>query len=54
MTGIIDYDAGNIKSVQKALEFLGEEAVVSRKPAELLAYSSIFLLNNYLGFYFYS
>ena len=43
MTGIIDYDAGNIKSVQKALEFLGEEAVVSRKPAELLSADRVIL-----------
>ena len=27
MIGIIDYDAGNIKSVEKALLFLGQEAV---------------------------
>lgn len=30
MTGIIDYDAGNIKSVEKALLKLGEEAVITR------------------------
>ena len=30
MIAIIDYDAGNIKSVEKALDFLGEEAVVTR------------------------
>ncbi|MCQ2539730.1 MAG: imidazole glycerol phosphate synthase subunit HisH [Acetatifactor sp.] len=30
MIAIIDYDAGNIKSVEKALAFLGEEAVVTR------------------------
>lgn len=29
MIGIIDYDAGNIKSVEKALAYLGEETVVS-------------------------
>ena len=29
MIAIIDYDAGNIKSVEKALAYLGEEAVVS-------------------------
>ena len=32
MIGIIDYDAGNIKSVEKALAYLGEETVVSRDP----------------------
>ena len=32
MIGIIDYDAGNIKSVEKALIHLGEEVVLSRDP----------------------
>ncbi|MCI9102933.1 MAG: imidazole glycerol phosphate synthase subunit HisH [Lachnospiraceae bacterium] len=32
MTAIIDYDAGNLKSVEKALAALGEEAVISREP----------------------
>ena len=30
MTAIIDYDAGNIKSVEKALLYLGEDAVITR------------------------
>ena len=30
MIAIIDYDAGNIKSVEKALQYLGQETVVSR------------------------
>lgn len=30
MTAIIDYDAGNIKSVEKALQSLGENAVITR------------------------
>lgn len=30
MIGIIDYDAGNIKSVEKALIYLGQETVVTR------------------------
>ena len=29
MIAIIDYDAGNIKSVEKALKYLGEDAVTS-------------------------
>lgn len=29
MTGILDYGMGNLRSVQKAFEYLGEEAVVS-------------------------
>ena len=32
MIGIIDYDAGNIRSVEKALSYLGEKTVVSRDP----------------------
>lgn len=35
MTGIIDYGLGNLRSVQKALEFLGEKAVISAERAEL-------------------
>lgn len=35
MIAIADYDAGNIKSVEKALQYLGEEPVVTRD-AELL------------------
>ncbi len=35
MTGIIDYDAGNIKSVEKAFRYLGEECVVTRDHALL-------------------
>jgi glutamine amidotransferase len=30
MIAIIDYDAGNIKSVEKAVQYLGEEAVITR------------------------
>lgn len=30
MIAIIDYDAGNIKSVEKALQFLGEQVVLTR------------------------
>lgn len=30
MIAIIDYDAGNLKSVEKALEAIGEESVVTR------------------------
>lgn len=32
MIAILDYDAGNLKSVEKALAALGEEAVISRDP----------------------
>lgn len=36
MIGIIDYDAGNIKSVEKALVYLKQDAVVSRDADTLL------------------
>ncbi len=43
MTGIIDYDAGNVKSVEKALQYLGEETVVSRDPHILLNMDRVIL-----------
>ena len=43
MIGIIDYDAGNIKSVEKALDYLGEETVVSRDPEQLLGADKVIL-----------
>lgn len=42
MIGIIDYDAGNIKSVEKALAYLGEETVVSRDPEVLTKADKVF------------
>ena len=35
MTGIIDYNAGNIKSVEHALEYLDAPYVLSGNPCEL-------------------
>ena len=35
MVAIIDYDAGNIKSVEKAFDFLGADTVVTRDPKEI-------------------
>lgn len=43
MIGIIDYDAGNLKSVEKALNFLGEEVVVSRDAKVLLSADKVIL-----------
>ena len=43
MIAIIDYDAGNIKSVEKALHYLGEETVVSRDPQVLLNADKVIL-----------
>ena len=43
MIGIIDYDAGNIKSVEKALHYLGEQTVVTRDPEILLRADKVIL-----------
>ena len=43
MIGIIDYDAGNIKSVEKALQSLGQETAVTRDPETLLQADKVIL-----------
>ena len=43
MIAIIDYDAGNIKSVEKALQLLGEETVLTRDRDCLLAADKVIL-----------
>lgn len=43
MVAVIDYDAGNIKSVQKALEFLGEQVAVTRNREEILTAERVIL-----------
>lgn len=43
MIAIIDYDAGNLKSVEKALLFLGEEVIVTRDRDEILAADKVIL-----------
>lgn len=43
MIAIIDYDAGNIKSVEKAFQFLGEDTVLSRDRDEILAADKVVL-----------
>lgn len=43
MIAIIDYDAGNLKSVEKALLFLGEEAKITSDADEILAADKIIL-----------
>ncbi len=35
MVAIIDYDAGNIRSVEKAFNYLGQETLVTRDPSEI-------------------
>ena len=43
MIALIDYDAGNIKSVEKALELLGEQVMLTRDREELLAADKVIL-----------
>jgi imidazole glycerol-phosphate synthase subunit HisH len=43
MIAIIDYDAGNLKSVEKALQYLGEETVVTRDKEVILAADKVIL-----------
>lgn len=43
MIAIIDYDAGNLKSVEKALQYLGEEVVITRDRDELLRADKVIL-----------
>ena len=43
MIAIIDYDAGNIKSVEKALVHLGEEPVITRDREVILASDKVIL-----------
>ena len=35
MIAILDYDAGNLKSVEKALTHLGEESIITRDRREV-------------------
>lgn len=43
MIAIIDYDAGNLKSVEKALQFLGEEVIITRDKEEILSADRVVL-----------
>ena len=43
MIAVIDYDAGNLKSVEKALVHLGEKVVVSRDREEILSADAVIL-----------
>lgn len=43
MIAIIDYDAGNIKSVEKALQLIGQDVTVTRDPKEILAADKVIL-----------
>ena len=43
MIAIIDYDAGNIKSVEKALLYLGQEVKITSDPSEILSADKVIL-----------
>lgn len=43
MIAVIDYDAGNMKSVEKAVEALGEKAVVTREASVILQADKVIL-----------
>lgn len=43
MIAIIDYDAGNLKSVEKALISLGEETIITRNFSEILDADKVIL-----------
>lgn len=43
MISIIDYDAGNIKSVEKAFAYLGQEAVITRDRDMIMASDRVVL-----------
>lgn len=43
MVAIIDYDAGNIKSVEKALFHLGEEVIITRDREQILNSDKVIL-----------
>lgn len=43
MIAIIDYDAGNLKSVEKALLHLGEEVIITRDRGQLLKADKVIL-----------
>lgn len=43
MIAVIDYDAGNIKSVEKALIYLGEEVKITREKEEILSADGVIL-----------
>ena len=43
MIAIIDYDAGNLKSVEKALLYLGQDVLVTRDREKILSADKVIL-----------
>ena len=50
MITVLDYDAGNIKSVEKALDFLGEEVKITRDREEILSADGVILPTTEVAF----
>ena len=49
MIGIVDYNAGNITSVERALKSLGIDFVLSKKPEELENCEKLILFHESYG-----
>ena len=43
MIAIIDYDAGNLRSVEKAMQYIGKDVIISRDRDEILAADKVVL-----------
>lgn len=43
MIAVIDYDAGNIRSVEKALQYLGQDVLLTREREEILRADKVIL-----------
>ena len=43
MIAIIDYDAGNLRSVENALQFIGEKSIITRDRKEILSADRVIL-----------
>lgn len=43
MIAIVDYDAGNLKSVEKAFDYLGQETIVTKDSAVILSADKVVL-----------
>lgn len=43
MIAIIDYDAGNLKSVEKAFDYLGAKSIITRDPSKILGADQVVL-----------
>ena len=46
MTGIVDYNAGNIRSVERALEYIKVPYILSKRPQDLKECDRLIFLEN--------